>query len=87
MVNKVYYGQCERIPSCRRKTIWLFRKLAKVLSWSIPSGKQILLLVRVIFASGSTGLRVQRSEERIGNVRFMAQVAVSESTSDFYFHN
>ena len=37
--NKVYYGQCERIPPGRRKTIWLFRKLAKVLSWNIPVNK------------------------------------------------
>ena len=31
-INKVCFGQCERIPPGRRKIIWLFTKLAKVLS-------------------------------------------------------
>ena len=79
-VSKVYYGQCERIPPGRRKTIWLFRKLAKVLSWSLPVNKSSCWSEWSSKAAAldceSRLLTTLSPKKRIANVRFMAQVAL-----------
>ena len=90
--SKVYCGQCERIPPGRRKTIWLFSKLTKVLSRSMPVNKSSCWSE---WSSKAAALDCEFSvlttvspKERIANVRWR-KLLCSESTPDlviFYPH-